>query len=518
MSAPAPVVHPIRAPLALQTLGAALGLGVIGDLMLRQMPWGIGVTISTAALVAVASGLVYRHRLAVGPDAPWLAFSALLLGVAFVRRDADMLHLLDVVGLIGVLALGSLSLQGEGLRLRGVVEYVRAGVLAAVSAMVGILPLALSDIRWSEVTRDTRLGRARAVALGGLLALPLLIVFAALFASADATFDAMLSRALVFDPETVLSHALLIGVWAALTGGYLRGALIRPIASLPREASATAIGFVPVATMLGLVNLLFLLFVVTQAPYFFGGLAVVERTTGLTLAAFARRGFFELVMVCALVLPILLGAEWTLRGAAPKEMKSFRALAGLLLIQVGAVMGSALFRMKLYVDQFGPSQDRLYATAFMAYLGIVSAWFAWTCLRGMRSRFAFGAMLQGYAVLAALHVVNVDGLIARTNIARATAGAAFDMEYHTKVLGGDAVPALLGSLERLAPADRYGVAQQLLNRWGPAIRQDWRSWNWSAGRARALVRVATAQLTAVPCVPRPGTKTRGALSCGAPSP
>lgn len=520
MSASSPVAPPVRAPLALQTLGAALGLGIIGDLMLRQMPWGIGVTISTAALVAVASGLVYRHRLAVGPDAPWLALSALLLGIAFVRRDADMLHFLDVVGLIGVLALGALSLQGEGLRLRGVVEYLRSGVLAAASALLGILPLTLSDIRWGEVTQSGRLGRARAIALGGLLALPLLVVFAALFASADATFDALLRSVLVFDPERVLSHAFQICVWAALTGGYLRGALIRPVASLPREVSTIAIGYVPVATMLGLVNLLFLVFVVTQAPYFFGGLAVVERTTGLTLAQFARRGFFELVMVSALVLPVLLASEWALRGAAARELKSFRALAGLLLLQVVAVMGSALFRMKLYVDQFGPSQDRLYATAFMGYLGIVSVWFAWTCLRGggARSRFAFGAAVQGYAVLALLHVVNVDGVVARANLARAARGAEFDAHYHAHELSADAVPALLGALDRLTPADRYEVAQQLLNRWGPATRPDWRSWNWSAGRARGLVRAATAQLTAVPCVPREGGPKRPALECRATTP
>jgi Domain of unknown function (DUF4173) len=270
--------------------------------------------------------------------------------------------------------------------------------------------------------------------------------------------------------------------------------------------------------MLGLVNLLFLLFVVTQAPYFFGGMAVVERTTGLTLAQFARRGFFELVMASALVLPVLLASDWALRGGAPKELKSFRALAGLLLLQVGAVMASALLRMKLYVDQFGPSQDRLYATAFMAYIGIVSGWFVWTCLRGAHNRFAFGAALQGYAVLAALHVVNVDGFVARTNLARATRGAEFDARYHAHELSADAVPALLGSLDQLTPTDRYIVAQQLLNRWGPATQLDWRSWNWATSRARSLVQAATAQLTAVPCVPRDGSPTRPAVGCRTPSP
>src|SRR2546430_7109132 len=45
-------------------------------------------------------------------------------------------------------------------------------------------------------------------------------------------------------------------------------------------------------------------------------------------------------------------------------------------------MASALQRMRLYVAEFGLSEIRLYATAFMIYLAGAFAWFAWTVLRG----------------------------------------------------------------------------------------------------------------------------------------
>ena len=107
--------------------------------------------------------------------------------------------------------------------------------------------------------------------------------------------------------------------------------------------------------------------------------------------------------------------------------------------------------------------------------------------------------IQGYAVLAALHLVNVDGLIVRANAARVASGVAFDVDYHTRVLSADAVPALVKVLPRLGAKDRYDVARALVKRWAEPGRSDWRSWNWAVARARALVEREAARLAAIPC-------------------
>ena len=150
--------------------------------------------------------------------------------------------------------------------------------------------------------------------------------------------------------------------------------------------------------------------------------------------------------------------------------------------------------MLLYVQLFGLTELRLYATAFMVWLGGVFVWLAWTVLRGARARFAFGALVQATAVLAGLHVVNPDALITRVNARRTVAGAPFDAAYAAGTLSADAVPALLEVLPQLAPPERGEVARRLLARWGAPPARDWRSWNWSAARARALVGARAAEL------------------------
>src|SRR5207245_9257111 len=129
-----------------------------------------------------------------------------------------------------------------------------------------------------------------------------------------------------------------------------------------------ALGIVPVVPALGLLDLLFLVFVVVQLRYFFGGAELIQRTTDLTYAEYARHGLFELVAASSLVLPILLGGDWALRKEPQEHQRMFRYLAGLLLVPLAVAMVSALRRVLPSLAEFGPSVITLYATDFIAYL------------------------------------------------------------------------------------------------------------------------------------------------------
>jgi hypothetical protein len=496
----------MKTKMGLEILAAGLVLGIIGDLLLRAQPWGLNVTLCALALTGAAALLVRRHNVTPGPDAPWLAITVVLLGAAFMRRDAQGLEQFDVIATIIALALGAASLQGARLMGQRPFDYVRDGITAAAGTIGGGLMLVGKDIDWHELPQEGRMRRLRTVGLGVLLAAPLLVVFGALFASADSVFANVLQNMFSVDLDAVGQHTAMIGVWGALTAGYLRWGFIGQRAAPAAETStAGALGIGPVGTALGLLNLMFLLFVVVQLRYFFGGASIIEETTGLTYAEYARQGFFQLTAASALVLPVMMGADHMVRHETPANLTTFRRLAGLLLVLLAVVMASALQRMRLYVGAFGLSEDRLYATGFMVLLLGVFAWFGWTVLRGLREKFAFGALIQGFAVLAGLHVLNPDAFIVRTNLHRDAVERPFDVEY-ALTLGADAVPPLLEAFSSFDAAGQCAVATKLLEDWSPSpTGADWRTWNWSRSRARRLVAERADALRALNCAPKPSS-------------
>ena len=491
-----------RTRLGREILGAGAALGIWGDVLLRAVPWGLNALLCTTGLVAAAAWLVRRHRVAVSADAPWLGAAALLVASNFVARDSGRLQAFDAIGLVIVLAVAFLSLQGVGLRGRQAWHYLRGGFDAAVSAWIGVFPLLSRDVTWSELSRGGRLRQVRAVALGGMLAFPLLVVFGGLFSSADAVFHDVVGDLFKIDFDAVLGHIALLGIFASLTAGYLRGAMLRAAASgSPTDGeSKLSLGIIPVATALGLVDLLFLVFVVIQLRYLFEGAELIAAATGLTYAEYARRGFFELVTASGLGLPVLAGADWLVRNDSREHRRTFRQLAIVLLLLLAAVMASALERMRLYVDAFGLSEVRVYATAFMLYLAGVFAWFAWTTLRGQRRRFAFGALIQGFVVLGGLHLLNPDAFIVRTNLGRPPAERPFDGWYAAS-LSADAVPLLLDALPRLDERAQCSVAAGLLEQRSRLERDDWRSWNFARARARHLLHDQETRFQAPRCPP-----------------
>ncbi len=63
---------------------------------------------------------------------------------------------------------------------------------------------------------------------------------------------------------------------------------------------------VEVTIILGLLDVLFLGFVAVQGSYLFGGDRLIASQADLSYADYARRGFFQLVAVAGLSLPVLL--------------------------------------------------------------------------------------------------------------------------------------------------------------------------------------------------------------------
>ena len=477
-----------RTRLGLGVLGAALALGTVGDLLLRATPWGINVFLWIAALAGSAAALAL-WRGGVGPqgEGRWLVVPLLFFAAFFAWRDSNTLAVVNGLAVLITLSLAALRTQSGRLVVAGLMDYFYWGLQAAGYACAGMLPAAIGDVSWREL-RTGGYGTLFAVLRGLALATPLLLVFGSLFVAADAVFERLVFDLLDFDLAEVLGHLLLFSFVAWLSAGLLRVTLAGGELPKPEERPSFAyLGVVELGVALGLLNVLFFTFVVVQVRYLFGGEGQILTSAGLTYAEYARRGFFELVTVTALVLPLLLFAHWLLRPEKPAHERVLRLLSGSLVALLFVVMASALQRMNLYTQEYGLTELRLYTTAFMFWIATVLIWFLLTVLRGHRRYFAFGALVTGFLAIATLNALNPDALIVRANVARLEVGEErFDAPYLAS-LSADAVPSLIETLPAMNEDDHRAVEEGLRRRWASTAGEDWRSYNIGRSRARGAV-------------------------------
>jgi hypothetical protein len=535
-----------RAATARHLLVDAVVLGGLADAFLRG-GFGIGllawmvVFTATFAYVKRRRGGINREQLG------WL-LTALFFAATFAWRDSGGLGFFDFVAMLTALALlGATSSAVSpmrsvlGQRIRDLAQALaRSAALVAAGVFGLVLACGLGD-----GVQRLRLGRTRALVRASLIAIPLVLVFGVLLGSADPVFGSLF-RLPDIDFGTVVSHLVVAGFFTWVVGGWMYGALLneRPVPRI-REGLPITLGSLDVTIVLGALVALFAVFVGVQIGWLFGGERLVRATTGLGYAQYARHGFFELVWVSLLVLPVLLGSRSALDDDAV-AIRRHRFLSIPLLALLGGIMASALGRMGLYVHYYGLSTDRVFATVFMLWLVIVFAWYGFTVLRGRLRDFAAGMTITGFATLAALGLANPDALVARVNISRAqvaltvedsvTTPAArktslsantaspIDYGYLTWRLSGDAVGHVVdalvantvspvGSAARLAEVRaRCDAVKTLFRRWGSgpvdwnlrAFGGDWRRWNVGAWDASRVMSSHEAALRNVTCLDASG--------------
>jgi len=478
-------------PLAL--LATALCLGVFAQVLFHPALVGINLLLYTAALVAAVTILARVHGTRLRGEGRWLLAPLLLFSLLAAWRASPILQVLNGAAVVATLGVATFRVRDGVVRAGPVSTYAWLGIRTAFSAATGAIAV-LREAPWTALPGRRFTARIPALARGLALGVPLLIAFGALFAAADDVFAHFLATSVDADLGRALRHIAGVLAWSWISGGILYGMLIQTPGEAPevRPASWLRIGPIEVVTVLGLLDLLFLGFVVVQVRYLFGGAGHVEASVDLTYAEYARRGFFELVAVAALVLPVVLGLNWLLPRESRTARRTFGLLGAGLVLLLFVVMASAGERLRAYTGEFGLTQVRLYAAALMVWLAIVFGWLIVTVLRDRPNRFVFGALAAGFATVAGLNVLNPDAFIVRTNLAR-MGERPFDAAYALS-LSPDATPTLVAKLPSLEPSTRCEVARTL------AQRRDgdtpWQAWNLARHREADVLESNAAALAA----------------------
>ncbi len=482
---PAVVPHP------LPILGTAVAVGVAAELALHasiisSAPPGLGIPVAlTIGVVGLITG---GRRLGLSPDRTTLALYAGAIWFASLTavRASSPLVTINVISSLGLLGLAVAAHNPLATRPAFLTEFARtAGRLIGAGALGGFLVTG-RDLRhvdgWS-------IEKIRRIGVGFFVALPLLVVFGALFVSADQVFGDAFRSITSFDlPDGLTAGACIAGLIAWVVLGLLRGIVIEPEPEPEAEPGRRRyLGTTEASTAMWLINSLFGSFVAFQI---FEVIASYQ-SADFSYAQQARNGFFQLVTVGAIVVGTVLLLDWSV---APADHRRLHRQQRLLVGLTGVILVSAVVRMATYVDAYGLTRLRVFTTVFMVWIAFLLAWLTRSVLSGSRQDFARPAVAGLLATVLSLNLINPDGLIASYNLTHQPGVAAeIDSAYLYRSLSPDAVPAIVGHIEnsgdpcaQLQVVDRINVNES----------SDIRGWNLSRSRASDLIETAQRELGA----------------------
>jgi len=455
---------------------AVILLGWMFDFLFWKKPAGINFFIYIALCLATGIFLLRADGLRLSRRSGLLLFPiAFLSAVTFIRLEpmTVFLSISMTIFLMGTFALTYIN--GAWIRY-GLLDYL-IGYLRLLGSML-TRPLGFG----AEVRRDQpslsekRSNRVLPILRGVVIALPIVAIFASLLSSADPIFAKRFEDFInLFHieniPEYIFRLVYILVFAYAIAGIYLHAAQKSDENINEKSLIPSFFGFTESTIVLGSIVILFVVFVVIQFQYFFGGQTNIN-IEGYTYSDYARKGFGELITVAFFSLLLLLGLGAITRRDSESQRRTFSTLGISLVVLVLIMLVSAFQRLVLYEEAYGFSRLRTYTHVFMIWLGLLLV--TVVILEALRKeRIAgFAMVLASLGFVISLSVLNVDAFIVKQNIQRelrAAQGttitrdgqAELDTQYFLD-LSDDAVPVLVDSFRNnLLPNnihEKVGVA------------------------------------------------------------
>lgn len=415
-------------------LGCSVFVALIASFFLSWNLPGIQIPITVALVVTVIVLLYWQSKRTPSHFQIALLTTAVASSAFVGVRSSEVLFVLNIGLTLFVLAVCALEMSWQ--RPLKLIEYL---------VHTWLVPL-MSFPAMDTLTRSLQLKLTRSlthtqksVARGIIFAIPVLIVFGTLFASADVVFANIFKQLFSFDlsiSEELVGRSFFALVIFSVLAPILSYMFLKNSPLLQYEHQKLQSKFaIELAVVLGSLNMLFLLFVFIQGVYLFGSTDFVLNGD-ITYAEYGRRGFFELLAVSVLVFSLAFGVKRLFNLSKNNVPK---ILLIVLIVQVGFIIISAFRRLGLYVDVFGLTELRFYSHSFIFFLIAAFILLVYTIQANKPESMLLKLLVvtfSGYIIL--LNVVNPDATIAQRNLSRFERTGKIDANYMSS-LSHDAI-------------------------------------------------------------------------------
>ncbi|MFN2146309.1 MAG: DUF4153 domain-containing protein [Anaerolineales bacterium] len=405
---------------------AVLALGWLFDFLFWDKVPGISIAIYVTA-VTVAGFLLARHQ-GIQPASSiyWLLIPLVFFtAMTFIRAEptTTFFNVLAILVILGILAR---SLQGGKWWEYRFADYIKSAFLLGFESLFRQIAVFTNQPKPASGQGKPREGLRQSLAVlrGLLIALPIVLIFAAMLAEADPIFGNAFEDFLdIFNIENIgeyIFRSILICMMAYILLGVFMHAFFKDHDAdldIEKRWLPRFLGITETIIVLGSVNLLFLAFVSIQFQYFFGGETMIS-IDGYTYSEYARRGFGELVTVAVFSLLLFIGLSYIAKREESSHQRWFSIMGLVLFALVSVILISSYQRLLLYESVYGFTRLRTYTHVFIWWLGALLLTVSLLEVFHRQRHLALAALIAGMGFIASLDMINVDGFIVRQNVAR----------------------------------------------------------------------------------------------------
>ena len=480
----------------------ALLLAIVSIVCADVFLWsgiGLGGSICTIALFILSMCYSWRYKRRFTGYAAFCAIGYCAGAISFTFSDDAFVKvqvLISMMVLATIVLLEMFDLryfESGGFRAIGDVFYAAFGL---TFGRIGDGFYGLFHRKETDGTmRKRNTGR---VLLGIACAIPVMLIVIPLLAASDAAFEGLIEF-LTFERIWELIGATLLGLFLCvlLFGQMFRVSRLAPVK--PQQKDKRGVESVALCAFEAVIALVYVLYLFSQLAYFFSAFSGLLPKS-YTVAQYARRGFFEMTIICGINLLIVFLVLLLAKRKDRVAPKGERILSVFLCLFSLVLIATALSKMMLYIDSFGMTRLRILTSVFMVFLAVLFLAVIAHLLVPKVPYMKIAVVAATLLVLATCYA-DVDRLIASYNVSAYQTGKLEEIDTDTlEELSSDAaIPYIMKLANDADLSVRYDV-QELLH-WEMVEHgieatasgtfeienYDWRSFNLPEFRARQLL-------------------------------
>lgn len=432
-------------------LGSGLLLGLIFDGLFYKIDQpGINVLLFQLSILAVSLGLAYYHKLKIPRGALVAATFAILYAFSFSVWTSDIGMTLSALGLLTANFFFAVYLLGHHGKFRHPLETAGEAVVRAVEIFFTRLSI------FGHLAIPNLSPKKSAVARGVLIAIPILLIFFALFLGSDLLLQekthGFFDKLHDFLTSTELVGHLAIILFVGFCFLLFFAAAFWKRLDFKEFAKITSRFRIESAVILVSANVLFAAFILFQVTYLFGGQSAFDSIENLTYSQYAVHGFNELAAVAILVMLLIVTLRYFHAEDINKKMVTNAEM--LLLGETFLIVISAWIRMSLYVQQYGFTPARLFGFWFFILAGILLVLLGVHIAKKIEQhKFMQQALIVIGVAMLIFTVSAPDALAVRLNIARTGDDGKIDPFPLFDSLSAEALPVM----EYVLTNDRFDI-------------------------------------------------------------